>query len=47
MYVYKSMAKSMVTNAVIGAISLAAQDHIVVRGGKAPVSACKPLCAIL
>ena len=46
MYVYKSMAKSMVTNAVIGAISLAAQDHIVVRGGKAPVSACKPLCAI-
>ena len=46
MYVYKSMAKSMGTNAVIGAISLAAQDHIVVRGGKAPVSACEPLCAI-
>ena len=28
-------------------ISLAAQDSVVVRGEKAPVSACKPLCAIL
>lgn len=27
-------------------ISLAAQDCAVARGGKAPVSACKPLCAI-
>ena len=31
---------------MIGAISLAAQDHIVAGGGKAPVSACEPLCAI-
>ena len=29
------------------AISLAAQDRAVDEGGKAPVSACKPLCAIL
>ena len=28
-------------------ISLAAQSRTVVEGGKAPVSACKPLCAIL
>ena len=27
-------------------ISLAAQSRTVVEGGKAPVSACKPLCAI-
>ena len=27
-------------------ISLAAQDCAVARGGKAPVSACEPLCAI-
>ena len=32
---------------MIGAISLAAQDHIVAGGGKAPVSPCVPLCAIL
>ena len=31
---------------MIGAISLAAQDHIVAGGGKAPVSPCVPLCAI-
>ena len=29
------------------AISLAAQSRAVDEGGKAPVSACKPLCAIL
>ena len=28
-------------------ISLAAQDSVVAEGGKAPVSACEPLCAIL
>ena len=83
MYVYKSVAKSMVTNAhhiinsaliescspagprrrrkrthAIGvhplppavlsvAISLVAKDRAVAEGGKARVSACKPLCAIL
>ena len=39
MYVYKSMVE-------IKGISLAAQSHTVVNEGKAPVSACKPLCAI-
>ena len=29
------------------AISLAAQDRAVAEGGKAPVSPCEPLCAIL
>ena len=47
MYVYKSTAESRVTNAVLRAISLAAQDHAVDEGGKAPVSPCEPLCAIL
>ena len=47
MYVYKSVVESRVTNAALRAISLAAQEHTVVEGGKAPVSACKPLCAIL
>ena len=47
MYVYKSTAESRVTNAVLRAISLAAQDHAVDEGGKTPVSPCKPLCAIL
>ena len=46
MYVYKSVAESRVTNAALRAISLAAQEHTVVEGGKARVSACKPLCAI-
>ena len=82
MYVYKSVAKSMVTNAhhIINsaliesrspagprrrrkrthatgvhplpsavlsvAILLATQSHAVPAEGKAPVSACKPLCAI-
>ena len=47
MYVYKSVAESMVTNAVLRAISLATQDRAVAEEGKAPVSPCKPLCAIL
>ena len=47
MYVYKSTVESMVTNAVIGVISLVAQSRTVAGGGKAPVSPCKPLCAIL
>ena len=83
MYVYKSVAKSMVTNAhhiinsaliescspagprrrrkrthaigvhplppafLLVTISLAAQSPAVAKGGKAPVSACEPLCAIL
>ena len=47
MYVYKSAAESRVTNAVFRAILLAAQDCAVFAEGKAPVSACKPLCAIL
>ena len=47
MYVYKSTAESRVTNAVLRAISLATQDRAVAGGGKARVSACKPLCAIL
>ena len=46
MYVYKSVAESRVANVVIGAISLATQSPAVAGGGKAPVSACKPLCAI-
>ena len=46
MYVYKSTVESMVTNAVIGVISLVAQSRTVAGGGKAPVSACVPLCAI-
>ena len=41
------MAESRVTNAVLRAISLATQDRAVAGGGKARVSACKPLCAIL
>ena len=47
MYVYKSVAESRAANAVIGAFSLAAQDRAVTEGGKAPVSPCRPLCAIL
>ena len=47
MYVYKSTAESRVTNAVLRAISLATQDRAVAEGGKAPVSPCEPLCAIL
>ena len=47
MYVYKSVAESRAANAVIGAFSLAAQDRAMTEGGKAPVSPCKPLCAIL
>jgi len=46
MYVYKSAAESRVTNTVFRAILLAAQDCAVTEGGKTPVSACKPLCAI-
>ena len=47
MYVYKSVAESRAANAVIGAFSLAAQDRAMTEGGKAPVSPCGPLCAIL
>ena len=47
MYVYKSAAESGVTNTAYRVISLVAQDHAVAEGGEAPVSACKPLCAIL
>ena len=47
MYVYKNTAESRVTNAVLRAISLATQDRAVAERRKAPVSACKPLCAIL
>ena len=47
MYVYKSVAESRAANAVIGAFSLAAQDRAMTEGGKAPVSPCVPLCAIL
>ena len=47
MYVYKSVAESGVTNAALRAISLAAQSPAVDEGGKAPVSPCVPLCAIL
>ena len=47
MYEYKSAAESRAANAVIGAFSLAAQDRAVTEGGKAPVSPCVPLCAIL
>ena len=46
MYVYKSAAESGVTNTAYRVISLVAQDHAVAEGGEAPVSACKPLCAI-
>ena len=47
MYVYKSVAESRVANAAFRAILLAAQDCAVAEGGKAPVSPCEPLCAIL
>ena len=47
MYVYKSTAESGVTNTAYRVISLVAQDCAVAEGGEAPVSACKPLCAIL
>ena len=47
MYVYKSVAESRVANAAFRAILLAAQDCAVAEGGKAPVSPCVPLCAIL
>ena len=47
MYVYKSVAESRVANAAFRAILLAAQDCAVDERGKAPVSACGPLCAIL
>ena len=46
MYVYKSVAESRVANAAFRAISLATQSPAVTGGGKAPVSACEPLCAI-
>ena len=46
MYVYKSVAESRVANAALRAISLVAQSPAVDEGGKAPVSACVPLCAI-
>ena len=46
MYVYKSVAESRVANTVFRAILLAAQDCAVTEGGKTPVSACKPPCAI-
>ena len=46
MYVYKSTVESGVANAAFRAILLAAQSHAVPAEGKAPVSACKPLCAI-
>ena len=47
MYVYKSVAESKVANAAFRAISLATQSPAVAGGGEAPVSACKPLYAIL
>ena len=47
MYVYKSTVESGVANAAFRAILLAAQSHAVPAEGKAPVSACEPLCAIL
>ena len=47
MYAYKSTAELRVANVMIGAISQAAQSCTVAEGGKAPVSACKPLCVIL
>ena len=46
MYVYKSTVESGVANAAFRAILLAAQSHAVPEEGKAPVSACEPLCAI-
>ena len=46
MYVYKSTVESGVANAAFRAILLAAQSHAVPAEGKAPVSACKRLCAI-
>ena len=47
MYVYKSVAESGITDKAFGVISLVAQDRAVAEGGKTPVSACKPMCAIL
>ena len=45
--VYKSTVESGVANAAFRAILLAAQNHVVDRGWEAPVSTCKPVCAIL
>ena len=47
MYVYKSVAESGITDTAFRVISLVAQDCAVDERGKAPVSACKPLCARL
>lgn len=47
MYVYKSVAESGVTNTAYRVISLVAQDCAVAEGGKARVSPCESLCAIL
>ena len=47
MYVYKSVAESGITDMALRVISLVAQDCAVAEGGKAPVSPCEPLCAIL
>ena len=47
MYIYKSVAESGITDMAFRVISLAAQDRAVAEGGKARVSPCEPLCAIL
>ena len=46
MYVYKSAAESRIANVAFRAILLVAQSCAVFAEGKAPVSACKRLCAI-
>ena len=47
MYVYKSTVESGVANAAFRAILLAAQSHAVPAEGKARVSPCEPLRAVL
>ena len=46
MYVYKSVAESRIANVAFRAILLVAQSCAVFTGGRTPISACGPLCAI-
>ena len=47
MYVYKSVAESRIANVAFRAILLVAQSCAVFTGGRTPISACEPLCALL
>ena len=47
MYVYKSAAESRIADVAFRAILLVAQSCAVFTGGRAPISACEPLCELL